>query len=222
MGKRVINKRNIMIIMLICVVMAIGGISAYFTAADDVTNTWTVGKIEIDLQEPEYDKVPEEREDITPNKEMTKDPQIENTGVNDAYVFARVTVPKAKVKIANQDGTAQPAEVRELFSYTLNDGWYQVSKTEGTTDNTYVYAYASSTACTRLTAAAKTPSLFKADKITFINIVEGQGLEEETLEMPVEAFGIQTADLNDKTDGVDKTSPSAVWNILINQVDSNH
>lgn len=221
MKKNLLNKRNMIIVAVICMVMAIGGISAYFTATDSATNSWTVGKVTIEGSEPEYDKVPEERENITPNKEMTKDPQITNTGINDAYVFIRVTVPKATVKTAAQNGTVQAAASKELFTYTVNSGWYQVSKTEGTDSNVYVYAYASSTACTALKANATTPSLFKNNKITFINIVEGQ-LEEKTLEMPVEFFGIQTSDLNDKEDGIDKVSPSAVWNILINQVDTNN
>ena len=33
-------------------VLAIGGISAYFTDGDTATNTFTVGKVSIDLQEP--------------------------------------------------------------------------------------------------------------------------------------------------------------------------
>ena len=201
--------------------MAIGGISAYFTATDDATNTWTVGKVTIDLKEPIYDALtPEERENITPNQELPKDPQVTNTGVNDAFVFMRVTVPKANVKIADQTGAVQSAAVRELFTYTLNSGWYQVSKTEGTNSNTYVYAYASSSQCTPLSANATTPSLFKDNKITFINVIEGQNLEETTVQMPVEAFAIQTTDINDKTDGIDKVAPAAVWNILINQVDT--
>ena len=59
-------------------VLAIGGALAYFTDGDTATNTFTVGKISLDLQEPNW--VPPE--DITPNQEIEKDPQVENDGIN--------------------------------------------------------------------------------------------------------------------------------------------
>ena len=43
-------------------VLAIGGISAYFTDGDTATNTFTVGKVSIDLQEPNWNPP----KDITP------------------------------------------------------------------------------------------------------------------------------------------------------------
>lgn len=61
-------------------VLAIGGISAYFTDGDTATNTFTVGKVSIDLQEPNWNPP----KDITPNQEIKKDPQIKNDGINDA------------------------------------------------------------------------------------------------------------------------------------------
>ena len=79
-----------------------------------------------------------------------------------------------------------------------------------------VYSYGTEAACKALAAEASTPSLFKDNQITFINVLEGQGLEGTTLEIPVESFGIQTTDLGES----DATSPSAVWDILIHQVDT--
>ena len=63
-------------------VLAIGGISAYFTDGDTATNTFTVGKVSIDLQEPNWNPP----KDITPNQEIKKDPQIKNDGINDPYM----------------------------------------------------------------------------------------------------------------------------------------
>lgn len=214
------NKKNYILIALILVIMAVGGISAYFTAVDDATNVFTSGNVQIDLQEPKYDEVPEERQAITPNQELTKDPQVTNIGINDAFIFLRVSIPKANVMTAAQNGTVQPAILQELFLYTINSEWTQVEKKEGSSENTYVFAYGSASACTPLKANQTTPVLFKDSKITFLNAVEGQGLEEQEFEIPVEAFGIQTTDLNDKTDKQDKTAPADVWSILLNQVDS--
>ena len=49
-------------------VLAIGGISAYFTDGDTATNTFTVGKVSIDLQEPNWNPP----KDITPNQEIKR------------------------------------------------------------------------------------------------------------------------------------------------------
>ena len=49
------NKTKTMGLMALLIgTMSIGGIMAYFTDGDTATNTFTVGKISIDLQEPEW------------------------------------------------------------------------------------------------------------------------------------------------------------------------
>ena len=143
---------------------------------------------------------------------------MRNVGTNDAFVFLEVSVPKANVRTASADGTAQPAAVQELFSYGISEGWTKVTEETSASDkNTYVYAYADSeTACSPLKAGGSTPPLFKNQKVTFINILEGQGLEGKTLEIPVHSYGIQTTDLGES----DAISPSEVWDILKRQVDS--
>lgn len=83
---------------------AVGGMLAYLTDTDEVTNTFTVGNVLIDLTEPNYpgnDKTT----DIVPNQEIKKDPKVTNTGKNDAIVFMKVTVPVKSVATANADGT---------------------------------------------------------------------------------------------------------------------
>ncbi|MBQ6496812.1 MAG: Camelysin metallo-endopeptidase [Firmicutes bacterium] len=195
-------------------IMAVGGIAAYFTATDQLTNAWTVGKIDVELQEPLYDNAAEERENIAPNKDLTKDPQIANTGTNDAYVFLKVTVPKANVMVASQDGTSFAEGLQELFAYTVNDGWTRVDYQESESENTYIYAYGTPDQCTALAPNEKTSVFFKNSKITFINVLEEQGLEGTTLEMPVEAFAIQTTDLTDS----DTSDPEQVWSILSGQI----
>ena len=94
-------------------IMSIGGISAYFTDTDTQTNKFTVGKVTVDLTEPEWDKypdkdnngIPDQAEDLTPNKTIVKDPVITNTGINEAFIFATVEVPCRNIIVANADGT---------------------------------------------------------------------------------------------------------------------
>lgn len=74
-----------------------------------------MGKVSIDLEEPGFDQ--EEQTKIEPGKEVKKDPQIKNTGVNDAFVYLEVAVPMADVETAAEDGTRLDLKNQELFSF---------------------------------------------------------------------------------------------------------
>ena len=207
--------KKLLVVSAISTVLLVGGISAYFTATDSATNTWTVGTgVDIELQENLYDAATAERSAITPNQELTKDPKIKNTGGNSAYVFAKVTVPKANVKVASDDGSQVSQDLQELFTYQVNSGWTLVTSSETTTAATYIYAYGSATACTALAPNSTTPVLFSGNKIKFKNIVEDANLQGTTLNLPVEGFAIQSADLTSE----DVTAPAAVWNVLSGQI----
>ena len=101
------NTKNIIITLAMITVLAAAGISAYFTATDSKTNTFTVGSIEIKTNEPDWtpdkdddgDGVPDVNE-VTPNHEYPKNPKIENTGENDAYGYMMVAVPKKIVRVS--------------------------------------------------------------------------------------------------------------------------
>jgi predicted ribosomally synthesized peptide with SipW-like signal peptide len=86
------------------------GMSAYFTDGDTTTNTFTVGKVSIDLTETEW--VGDNTGDalnITPLQEIAKNPVISNDGDNDAYVFMTVTIPLMAVDNSADDGTVTAA-----------------------------------------------------------------------------------------------------------------
>jgi predicted ribosomally synthesized peptide with SipW-like signal peptide len=225
------RKKQIIIALALVTIMGIAGTSAYFTASDEAVNTWTVGKVEIDLEETEYDKYKEkETKDITPNAELHKDPKAINTGNNDAFVFMRVRMPKATVKVAGPDGAApEAATLQELFEYQWNTGWTVINTQEITENNSvyqeYVLAYDTADECTALAPESETPVLFingdgahianpgAVGLITFKNVIEGQGLENVKLELDVESYAIQTSNLTTE----DTKSPLAVWDILMTQ-----
>ncbi|MCQ2546505.1 MAG: SipW-dependent-type signal peptide-containing protein [Clostridia bacterium] len=202
--------KNILVACAVAAIMLVGGASAYFTATDEAENTWTVGSVDIDLQEPNYDD--SDTENITPNQELDKDPQVENTGTNDAFIFVKFTIPKANVSTANENGVVNESQLQELFTYSINDGWSLVTSSENSDGNTYVYAYAAGGECTALSADDTTPVLFTDGKIKFKNIVEGQLGESVTI--PVYAYGIQTSDITAN----DSTAPADVWTVLSNQL----
>ena len=199
-------------------VMVTGSAMAYFTDSEQAKNHITIGKVDISLTEPNWDKVPDkEKENIVPGKELVKDPTITNTGINDAFVFMKVTVPAAELVTANEDGTKNEKALK------INKGWIQLGDAKAVTENgkttafEYIYAYGSNASCSALAKNVSTSALF--DKITFLNVIEGQqfadgtGLEESETEINVQAYAIQTTDLTSN----DVTTPSAVWQVLANQ-----
>ena len=205
------KKKLTVIALMLVAIMAVGMVSAYFTDADTATNTFTIGKISLDLQEPNWD--PDEPGPLTPNQTITKDPQIKNDGVNDEYVFLTVSVPYENIVTANADGTKNTAADTELFSYTIKEGWVQIgSESKDATAKTVsrTYAYGTAAEMTELSAGSLTPALF--DSVTFCNAVEDQGLEGSTKDIVITAYGIQTENVNGG-----KTDPANVWTVVANQ-----
>lgn len=110
------NKKRLTVLCSCLVgVMAIGGVMAYFTDADTVTNKFTVGKVSLDLTEPNWNPENDDKDGdglkdaytIMPGFEVEKDPQITNTGVNDEFVFMTVTVPYYNVVTATENGEVE-------------------------------------------------------------------------------------------------------------------
>ncbi len=207
------NKRSMKAVLLavaMIAVMMVGSISAYFTDGDTTTNTFTVGKISLDLQEPNWN--PDDAEDITPNQTIKKDPQILNDGINDEFVFLEVIVPYANVIVANEDGTRKAAADTELYSYNVNSGWAEIAtiKDAAAKTVTHLYVYGTADKCTTLKKDVTTSTLF--DTVTFANIIEDQGLEEATLDIVINAYGIQTSDVNGGT-----VDPDMIWAVIDNQ-----
>lgn len=187
--------------------LGLAGLSAYFTDTKSQTNTFTVGSVKQTLTEDKWN--PDNGKDITPGKEVEKNPTVKNTGVNSQYVFMTVEVPTAEVHTVDADGTkAVNKERKELFTYTTNAGWKELKSTTGTNSVTHVYYYGVDESLTKLTKDASTPALF--DKVKFINIVEDNGTLTGNQNIVINSYGIQSDNLTDET-------PNAVWTLVQNQ-----
>ena len=86
------SKRKIlMLAMSLCMVaiLAVGGTLAYFTDEESADNVFTMGNVDIDLEE-NFD---EELADLVPGQDINKDVWVENVGVNDSYVRVHIAFP---------------------------------------------------------------------------------------------------------------------------------
>lgn len=84
-------KKKIVTLSLVAAlaVTAIGGTFAYFTDTDKADNTFTIGNVQIDIEEV-FD--PEDA-NLIPGKDINKDVYVKNTGANDAYVRVHIAIP---------------------------------------------------------------------------------------------------------------------------------
>lgn len=197
-------KRNVVKAVVLCGLigaLAVGGTTAYLTDWGDATNTFTVGKVDIDLKEPNWK--PEEHDKIQPSEEMKKDPTVENIGVNSAYTYIEVSIPIKNVTTVQPDGTRNAKENTEMFSFTADKSWTKLSNKQVGSDMVYLYTYNQA-----LAAGAKTTPLFQT--ITMANIIEGE-LDLAQLNVGVRAYGIQ--ELNTDDNGASFTQKAtAAWN----------
>lgn len=83
------KKKKILSISLLVALLAVivGGTYAYFTAKSDIKrNTFTVGNIDIELEEPGWN--PQLRHELIPGDKITKDPTVTvKEGSVDSYIF---------------------------------------------------------------------------------------------------------------------------------------
>ncbi len=192
--------------------LGIGGTIAYMTDNESTTNTFTVGKIDVDLTEPSYlgNDSPDVK-DLVPNQEVQKDPKVTNVGVNDAIVFMSVEVPVKDVTVVGADGTKGAKEKTELFWFKdtadtqgtyanhFSDKWMELTskgeKDAATGDtNKYVFAYK-----TAVAKDTETDSLF--DKVQLKNVIENEVTAGEAQNIKVTTYAIQASEvLEDDTD----------------------
>ena len=195
------NKNTVKIMTLagILCLASVGGVSAYLTDYEKVSNEFTVGKVDIELKEPEWK--PEENKKIEPSKVIHKDPQITNTGTNDAFVYMEVSIPMANVEAAAENGERLGKKVQELFSFEAKDSWMQLSVQNTESRRTYTYAYKKI-----LKPQETSESLF--DTVKFLNLIEGQ-LDGQTFEIPVRAYAIQTSYTGGSSDNLSEQIKAA-------------
>jgi len=217
------KKKTFIAAIVLLLVFVVGGAIAYFTDTDSQTNTFTIGNVDIDLKEPNWDyaitnsatntnsnNMPDDAEDMMPGESVAKDPTIYNLSTkNPAYVFAKVEVPCTTI-------VAPATSAVELFTYTINTGWTELTSAAVACTNggtaTHVYYYGSSGT---LTPLAKTndpvnnptpTSSAVFSTITLRGTLKQAEIPDidQSKTVEVSAYGIQT-------EGLASTAPADVW-----------
>jgi len=151
-----LNRKKVLVVALaVCLVAIISmGSLAYFTAGDEVTNTFLVaGSDNQDKDEifsiDVFEKTPDdtedqdgyEYEDILPGDELVKEPHVKNTGSYDQYVRVIVTISDATAWI---NAMGIDFAIEEVFTGYDATMWAKIDKMiEGEPDTiTYVLYYA--------------------------------------------------------------------------------
>lgn len=87
---------TVAITIILVAALAVGGTIAYMTDRDEATNTFTVGNVDIQLNE-----VYTPNSQLMPGVEINKDITIENIGINSAYVWYTFAIPTELVPYLN-------------------------------------------------------------------------------------------------------------------------
>ena len=128
-------KKKIIIIAISVIILAMtiaSATTAYFTDTDVAVNEFTVGNVDITLTETNanYDGTPiyDDNDDgvyefgrLYPGRTYTKTAVIENTGTEDAYLAARITLESAGLdnRFLTNEGTIQRPALKLLCATVL-------------------------------------------------------------------------------------------------------
>ena len=219
--------------------VSIGGTYAYRISGETATNTTTIGDVSITLTEPDYPgNNSDEVKKLQPHQEVPKNPQITNTGTNDAIVFLKITVPvvtDTTVDAGRQKETHdanskyEPVYLKddsvptETHATQFDNGWFELTSLEEGTDHkgttrTYVLGYK-----TKLAKNAKTTAAF--DKIQLAKLLETASARDK-YNIKVEGYAIQAdevigADGRDVTDTLNIDNLTYIYNAYVNQQKTN-
>lgn len=121
------NKRKIILLasaLLMVAILGIGGTLAYFTAEDGADNVFTMGYVDIELEEDF-----EQNSELTPGMDVGKEVWIKNTGSTEAY--ARVHIA---IRSDMDDGDPSFAAVNNFLHFNFD--WSSVEAGKWTWFNT--------------------------------------------------------------------------------------
>lgn len=196
------TKSKILLLMLCAVALvaaSVLGTLAYLTSQDEVTNTFTVGKVAIKLDETDVDdSTPDAERDqansykLMPGHEYTKDPIIHvDAASEDCYLFVKVDNQIAAIEATNATVASQMA----------TKGWVAVDGQAGV----YVYIGTAGGATTAPLAVSANSNITVFEKIAIAGSVDNNTLasyKDKTI--TVTAYAVQK-------DGFESKTAAEIW-----------
>lgn len=185
-------KKKIAVLCLVVCLLAtaiIGGTMAYFTdTTDPVTNTFTVGKVDITLTEPAWNPA---NAKLMPGARIVKNPTITvGNDSEDAWVFAEFTVGADLLDLIETEAGSTTTPVASLlpkwFSGLTSN--YTVFKSEENPYGSYTYIIGFNN------AMSKNSSVTLFDAVTVPATVTSKMLEDagqNSLTLTIKAYAIQ-------------------------------
>ena len=231
------NRAKLLAAICLLALLSLGGTMAYMTDHESAENRFTVGKVDFNLYERNWDgERPdgtyatssnatssnatssnalgmEQAENMYAGMEINKDPAIKNNSKNDAYLRMTVKVPVATVSTADRDGNLVDGGIQketELFSYELNPycGMKPVSYWPTVENGFHVYEYMyTGDGYHEIPVPAGHNIPPLFHTVTFANVVDGE-INEETEFIYVDFKAIQSG-------GFD--TPEDAWRAYANQ-----
>ena len=196
------TKSKILLLMLCAVALvaaSVLGTLAYLTSQDTVTNTFTVGKVQIKLDEAaanpdgslvaNADRVKANSYKLLPGHTYNKDPMVTVLkGSESSYIKMTVTFSKA----AELDEIFKPngADMTSIFNGYNSTNWIAKGNTEDNANNTRTYEFWYKEAVAAPTADVALDALF--DSITVPGTITNAQLATiEGMTITVNAYAIQ-------------------------------
>ena len=207
---------TVIIALVLVVVMSVAGTVAYLTSSDTVTNTFSVGNVQIKLDEAKAnpdgslvanaDRVKANSYKLLPGHTYNKDPMVTVlAGSESSYVKMTVTFSKANEldAIFDPDG----ATLTTIFNGYDSSNWTYKGNTKNAADNTRTYEFWYKEAVAAPDADVALDALF--DSITVPgNITNTQLATIKGMTITVNAYAIQ-ADGFSTADAVRAAYPAA-------------
>lgn len=171
------RRRAVLVALFALLMISIGGLWAYFTDSQTVSNAFTVVKsLKISIEEPAWDVsdedgngIPDASQNVTPTKEIKKDPRIKNESDTAVWMIAQVKVPYGTVATATDEGVRLEESPQQLFEWALEEGWTEPQEPQLVDDGAaMLHTYL---AVRPVGVQQSTPPIFT--KVRLINLIEG-------------------------------------------------
>ena len=203
---------TVILALVLVVVMSVAGTVAYLTSTDTVTNTFSVGNVQIKLDEAKAnpdgslvanaDRVKANSYKLLPGHTYNKDPMVTVLkGSESSYIKMTVTFTKA----AELDAIFTPngADMTSIFNGYDSANWIYKGNTEDTENNTRTYEFWYKEAVAAPDADVALDALF--DSITVPGSIKNDQLKTiEGMTITVNAYAIQADGFNDAADAWSK------------------